>query len=122
MKEKEHQKEQTARQHLQEARQERVNRLPVEVPAGVGIATIQIRFPDGSKLTRRFSGEQKIQTIYDFVEIHLLEITLSKEEIPTDFQLSVLLSTHYPKKTLNDRDQTVKEADLIPQSLLFISL
>lgn len=68
---------------------------------------IAVRLPDGSRLQRRFAPESRLQIVYDFVD--------SQKELK-DYDLV----TSHPRQVYSDRAQTLQQAGLQGQSLLFV--
>jgi len=74
------------------------------------IATIVIRLPDGNRLTRRLRRTDKLQVLYDFIDISQKQIEMNK----------YILVASYPRQTFPDPNVTIEEAKLYPQALLFM--
>jgi len=98
-------------------RKERGTKVPEEPPQGhKPCAKIQISFPDGSKVMRRFFGENLVESLYDFVDA---SEGLVDRPVGEDFELVCT----YPRKVLDKRvGQTMKEADLCPQSAVIVNM
>lgn len=64
------------------------------------IATVQVRLSDGSRLTVRLNEDHTVQHLRNFV-------AASRPGVP-----SFTLATTFPRKTLSDYCQTIKEANL----------
>jgi hypothetical protein len=83
-----------------------------------------VRLLDGSRVQRKFSPEDKmqvviltvlftIQAIFDFIETKL---PLQVEDHP-NFEVV----SNFPRKVFTDPNTTLKEAQLVPQGVLFLS-
>lgn len=81
-----------------------------EPPVGPQVTQVQLRLPSGTKITRRFRVESKVDELYHFVA-SLLPPTGQKS---SDF----VLMTSFPKKKLQDRSATIQEARLQNSSLI----
>jgi len=88
--------------------------LPPEPPPGtVGVCSLVMRFPNGSRLERRFLGSEKLQTVIDFIESTTEETGCESGHIN--------LATAYPRKTYTDLNMTLADAGLTPQALLHVT-
>lgn len=74
--------------------------------------TLKFRLFNNDILTRRFKKTDKVQLLYDYIELYLYENNLF------DRKISIYINT-LPKKILNDMDQTIQEADVIG-SLIYV--
>jgi len=110
VKREEEEKLQREAERLRE-REEKAKRLADEpLESEKDISKFVIRLLDGSKVQRRFRSSDKLQLVFDFID--------TKQETPMNM---CQLSTNYPKKIYNDLDQTLKEAGLTPQAMVFVS-
>lgn len=76
------------------------------------ITRLSIRLPDGSRLIRKFRVTDKLKDVYDFVE--------SKDLQPYDILTEVVLVNTFPRQKYFDREQTLKELGLFPNSSLIV--
>jgi len=84
--------------------------LPIEVePNSPNSTTIAVRLQDGSKVERRFSILAKIQDIMDFIDT----------KIEQDVE-NVQLMSNFPTRCFTDMNETIQDAKLYPQALLFL--
>jgi UBX domain-containing protein 1 len=72
------------------------------------VASVQLRFPDGSRLVGRFNHDQTVQEIRSFVAAAR----------PHDKAAYVML-TGFPQKALEDESQTIADAGLINAVVTF---
>jgi len=87
-----------------------------EPPAGSqGVVKLVLRFPDGSRVGRRFHKDDRVQHIKDFVEFSRIHVG---EEIPRElFSVSYsMVVLGAPPQPLNDFSLTLEEAGLYPLS------
>jgi len=87
--------------------------LPPEPNVGPDSCQIKIRLPDGTRLERRFKSDEKLITVYNFVEstkLHEFE----------DFTMRL----NFPNKLLdrNEGEKTLKELGLVPQAMLNVAV
>lgn len=77
------------------------------------ITTLRFQFPGGSKISRRFNGDDTVQYVRDVLDVHLAD------QLKTP-NLRYALVLNYPKKTIEESNITLKEAGLVPQAVLFL--
>lgn len=97
---------------LQQRRANKRVLLPAEPPVGTpSTAAIRIRLPDGSSAQRRFSSDQPLQAVYDFVD--------SLEGLQS---LSYSLATTFPKVIYSSDklQQTIQQLGLAPQAAMLV--
>jgi FAS-associated factor 2 len=93
----------------EQEKQKKLTEFPPEPAKGEpNTSTFVIRLTDGQKIQRRFRFEDKMSFVFEFVA--------AKD--PTTEKYSLV--THFPRKAYTDPNQTVKEAGLTPQALLFV--
>jgi len=92
--------------------------LTPEPPIGVvDVAKLVIRFPDGSRVQRRFHKDNRIQELRDFVEYCRIDFNLqaaAERFLPT-YTMFVLGG---PPQALTDLSQTLEQAGLHPHPTL----
>eukprot|EP00958_Prasinococcus_capsulatus_P006369 scaffold603_cov404-Prasinococcus_capsulatus_cf.AAC.43 len=95
---------------VEQRRAQKAAVLATEPEDGPGVCKIAIRMIDGSRQDRRFNGTDTVRQVYDFVD-----------SLGVPFQ-KYTLATNFPRKVLTDEicSQTLEEAGLSPQALLFI--
>jgi len=87
-------------EELAEKRKRKMSELPGEPQAGSDVITLAIRLATGSRLTRRFSKDTKVQTVYDFV--------YSQEDLGLENHLSTIqLLGSYPPRPLTDMEACI---------------
>ena len=82
---------------------------PADAP---DISALRFQLPKGIKISRRFRKEDRIQKVFDFLEIHFAK---NKLDI-TNFSVG----TNYPKKNFEDMDSTIEAEGLHPRGMLFV--
>lgn len=116
-----HQREESEKQLLvakEQARRERLDHLraaiPAECPAGPDATRLRLQLPNGTKLDQKFSKFLPLSTVADSVELYFLDNGIGIERFS--------MSTNFPKRTYGpaDMSSTLEEADLHPQSVLFV--
>ncbi|KAF2072436.1 hypothetical protein CYY_006248 [Polysphondylium violaceum] len=105
------QKAEEERQRIEDKKNEKISRgdlVPTEPPKGPNTTQIIFKLPDDSKVERRFSSNEKLEMLCNFLDGNGCEIE--------NYQFV----TQYPKKvfTKADFNQTLKDAGLSPQSIL----
>ena len=98
-------------------------------------AKVSVRLPNGERIIRRFRANDKIEVwsfgcrffllvniettflssvkaLYDFVE--------SKDLDPLELDAEVVIVNSYPRKTLDDRQQTIRDACLFPSGTVIV--
>jgi hypothetical protein len=77
-----------------------------------GVTQIQLRMPDGSKVTRRFRNSDKLQLVYDF----------AVTEPNLDTSVTYALATPFPSKVFTDSDmqQTLEQLKMSPRTMLVL--
>eukprot|EP01101_Sappina_pedata_P001133 TRINITY_DN11240_c0_g1_i1.p1 TRINITY_DN11240_c0_g1~~TRINITY_DN11240_c0_g1_i1.p1 ORF type:complete len:250 (+),score=56.95 TRINITY_DN11240_c0_g1_i1:3-752(+) len=113
-------------------RTRKVDEIPPE-PTGKDVANIKIFFPNGTKVLRKFSADDTIKALYDFVDSRMLHGDLLEID---RFQLSA----NYPRRIFETDEktwwnvpegsdengddakglQTLREAGLVPQDMVYI--
>lgn len=83
------------------------------VPAGTALTKISIKLPNGTRVIRRFTGANRIQDLYDFVDTFDLEPTIPLE---SDF---VIINT-YPRKEFRDKGMSFVDAGLVPDAAVVV--
>lgn len=83
--------------------------LPPEPVAGPRVAKVQFGLPTGERATRRFGYDDRIELLKSFV--------LSKGVVE-DFQLV----RSFPTKQLEDMQETVEHAGLVPSAQVLVTL
>ncbi|EDV22401.1 uncharacterized protein TRIADDRAFT_58970 [Trichoplax adhaerens] len=115
--EEENRKAKEAEEKLERYKSERImraNRVPAEPTVDDPNAVrIIIKFPSGSRLERRFSTKDTLETLYDYIH--------KSDEVPMEF----VIVTNFPRKTLTyDPDSTniptLEELGITRPSMLFI--
>jgi len=92
-------------------RQQLKSSLPMEPAQNEqGVTSLVFRLTDGSRLQRRFKSNERLQSVYDYLEAQ------ENVELPSHF----VLVTNFPRKSFADKNVTLLEAGLVPQSALFI--
>ncbi|KAJ3107155.1 FAS-associated factor 2 [Phlyctochytrium bullatum] len=87
--------------------------LGPEPPASAkDVAKVSIRLPSGERIVRRFLADDKLEILYDFIE--------SLDLSPIPIEADVIAVNTYPRKTLLDRSQSLREAGLFPNASLII--
>lgn len=95
-----------AEQALQRARD-----MVLPEPASGG-AMIRFCLPTGAKVNRRFTADQTIGSLKAFVRVHCVDNAVNMGGIG--------LSTNFPRKTYEDDDVTLVDADLVPQAVIMV--
>jgi len=88
------------------------DRLGAEPPAGADTTKLRIMLPNGSKIDRKFLASETIEAVRDFIDVHL-----GDNDIPIE---TYSLSTNYPKRAFHNDSETLMEAGLHPQSVLYV--
>jgi len=97
-------------------RQEKFAAVPEEPPQGQKpAAKLQVSLPDGTKLMRRFHGENRVEVLYDWIGGHE---SLINRDAGSSFELVMT----YPRKVLTAMDETLKQADLCPQAAIIVNM
>jgi hypothetical protein len=94
-----------------EARRRKGDALPPEPEAGgEGVTRLAVRLPDGRRLDRRWSKDDALQSVVDWVEA-----------VDAD-SYDVALVSHFPRREFGpaDRALTLEQAGLHPQAMLFV--
>eukprot|EP01114_Cavostelium_apophysatum_P017616 TRINITY_DN5284_c0_g1_i2.p1 TRINITY_DN5284_c0_g1~~TRINITY_DN5284_c0_g1_i2.p1 ORF type:complete len:245 (-),score=74.42 TRINITY_DN5284_c0_g1_i2:54-788(-) len=97
---------------LQKRKRRKAEQLSEEPPDnmdGNSISRIVVRLLDGTKIQRRFSTSENLQSVMDFIDTR----------IETDIE-GYELVTNFPNKTYSDLKQTILECGLYPQALMFL--
>lgn len=76
--------------------------LQAEPPKGPEATKLRLQLPNGSKIDRRFLATSTLQDVRDFVDVYL-----GDNEIPIE---SYSLSTTYPRKTYENKAETLQDA------------
>ena len=76
--------------------------LQAEPPKGPEATKLRLQLPNGSKIDRRFLATSTLQDVRDFVDVYL-----GDNEIPIE---SYSLSTTYPRRTYEDKAETLQDA------------
>ena len=63
--------------------------LSTEISDGPDAATIRFQLPSGAKVVRRFHREDKVQKVYDYLDVYFAD--------NDDSVVNVAVSTHFPK-------------------------
>ena len=106
--------------------EQKARNLPPEPPAAAGATTIALRLPDGSRQQRRFSPDSKFQVVLDWLGMCVARSLTIAELLPDVCKIEgmsssdVTLSTNFPKRELNDPEQTLEGYGLHPQGLIFV--
>lgn len=79
----------------------RASLAPEPSSTSADVATIKCQLPLGSKVTRRFSRTDTVQTLYDYLSVQFDDMGSSVKNFA--------VSTHFPKKDLHDMAQTIDE-------------
>jgi len=88
----------------------RLANLPTEPPNNAEkITQLVVRLSDGSKVSRKFSIYEKMQVVFDFIDTKL-EDDISKYQVVTNF----------PQQIYSNPEETIEQAKLYPQALLFL--
>mmetsp|Transcript_3882 Transcript_3882/g.5173 ORF Transcript_3882/g.5173 Transcript_3882/m.5173 type:complete len:196 (+) Transcript_3882:203-790(+) len=87
-----------------EEKRENVEEEPA--PEEEGVVQLAIRIQDGRRLMRRFSKDTPIKVVFQFIR---------DEGIPT---LGYTLETTYPRKSLMCNSSTLKDMEIIGQTML----
>eukprot|EP01026_Neomeris_dumetosa_P030130 TRINITY_DN24180_c0_g1_i5.p1 TRINITY_DN24180_c0_g1~~TRINITY_DN24180_c0_g1_i5.p1 ORF type:complete len:490 (-),score=79.85 TRINITY_DN24180_c0_g1_i5:574-2043(-) len=96
----------------QRRRMQKQSQLPLEPSKEEPGSTVRIKLPDGTTTHRRFYEHDKVGVIFDYVE-SLDNLTC----------WNFKLVTQYPQRqfTSDDFELTLKEADLCPSAVLYVS-
>jgi len=90
---------------------EKAARLPPEpAPNTPNVTRIAFRLPNGRRIDRRFSVEDPVQVLYDYLESDVT-LELPPFRLQTSFQ---------PKKVFEDKSQTLREAGLASSVVLIV--
>jgi hypothetical protein len=104
-----------AAEELERERVRRLNELPPEPEASDKAAVhLQLRLPDGRQVTRRFLNSEVMQTIFGFVAGQALTDSAGAPIARWE------LIAQYPKRTLADGRQSLKDAGLVGRAVLFV--
>jgi len=93
-------------------RRERAEAIPEEPEPGEdGVSKVLIRFPDGSRVTRRFYDKERVKVIYNFVD-----------SLESNTCYDYKLVSNFPRKVFDEStfEQTLAEAGLSRQAMLFL--
>ena len=83
---------------------------PEPSPGAKDVCTLQLRWPDGSRTTRRFAGDTPLRVVHDFA---LAQNRFDAEDV-------LCLATNYPRRVLDDElDATLADLKLLPNAVLF---
>ena len=69
---------------------------------------IRIKFPDGLILQGKFGARERLGKVYDFVEENIYEQGRK-----------FFLFKAPPKKVIKDKNETLKQLDLVPSGMVF---
>jgi hypothetical protein len=75
------------------------------------VVAIQIRLPDGKKVSRKFLKENKIEDLQNYVK---------KES--DNYQCQVVLSQNFPKKVFSDAAQTLEQCGFSKNTALIAEI
>eukprot|EP01089_Gocevia_fonbrunei_P008180 TRINITY_DN19850_c0_g1_i1.p1 TRINITY_DN19850_c0_g1~~TRINITY_DN19850_c0_g1_i1.p1 ORF type:complete len:185 (+),score=56.40 TRINITY_DN19850_c0_g1_i1:323-877(+) len=81
--------------------------------SGDGVVSLMVSLPDGTRLPRKFRKSDKVQAIYDFVDIH--------EPAGVEMERFSLVE-NFPKRVISDKSLTIGEAAIHSQTILHIQL
>lgn len=91
--------------------------VPEEPAEGTeGVLTVAFRLPSGSRLSRRFSKADSVAVLAAYVE---QQMRASGELAGTR---GVVLSTQFPKKALQELDQSLEAAGIEDRSILTVAV
>jgi len=93
---------------------ERENLMANEPNAGQGVILVVIRLPDGQQIKRRFTEEEKFETLFKIIQTYDL-MTPHGDEIE-----HWSLRTRYPRKKWEDANMTLKDARMGRQAMFFV--
>jgi len=106
--EKRKEEELSRKKDLQELKALTRGQLSPEPPASADSCSIMLRLSNGRKVARRFNKTDTLQELFNFV--------FAEEETELEYDLT----THFPKKTFSNPDQTFEEAGMFPKATLFV--
>jgi len=95
---------------LQETERKKRELPPEPLENESNVATVVVRLPDGTRLQRRLRLSDKLQVLYDFIDLSQNQVEIN----------SYVLATNFPRQTFPDPNVTIEGAKLYPQALLFI--
>lgn len=87
-------------------------RLDEEPPLGPDISSLRFQLPKGVKISRRFRRTDKVQKIFDYLEVHFED---NGHEV-NNFSVG----TNFPKKNFEDMESTIEAEGLHPRGMLFV--
>jgi len=93
---------------------------PQEPPAGEGVTKLTLRFPDGSRKTRRFYTDRPLKSIRDFVEYSRISLNSNGEMQEAFSSNYTMLLMGAPPQPLNDLSITLLQAGLSRPALISI--
>jgi FAS-associated factor 2 len=109
----EEEKKELQKEAVVQRRRERSESVPEEPPLDQAehVTKLMIRFPDGSRVQRRFFNEDKVRAVYLFVD-----------SLETNTSLSYKLVSNFPRQVFDEGtlDKTLLQAGLSPQASLFL--
>jgi len=86
---------------------------PPEPSESEDLVHLQIRLPDGTRLSRRFRKEEQISNLFDFVDGHM-----TSEELLDIAEFKLV--SHYPKRVHVDVSKTLQESGFFSQDSVFV--
>lgn len=93
---------------------------PQEPPAGERVTKLTLRFPDGSRVTRRFYTDGPLKSIRDFVEYSRVSLNSNGEMQEAFSPNYTMLLMGAPPQPLNDLSITLLQAGLSRPALISI--
>jgi len=104
--------------------EEKVSRLPTEPEQGAGVVQLRFRCPDGQQLTRRFSLEDQVGVMFDYVDVERYkkaeQADNAEEQLKELADLDYVLVSTIPKLLLSEREKTLKESGISSSCALMI--
>jgi len=105
--------ERNVRERRRLARSQKYFNFPLEPPESEDIIHLQIRLPDGARLSRRFRKQEQISSLFDFVDGHM-----TSEELLDIVEFKLV--SHYPKRVHAEMSRTLQESGFFSQDLVFV--
>lgn len=98
------------------ARQSKISRVRAAVKpepqSGADISNVKFQLPSGKKIARNFVKTDCVEDLRNYLIVYFEE---NKIEL-----LNFSISTNYPKRVLDDAQETLLSAGLYPRGMLFV--